>query len=340
LAPQPADERFAFTLSAVAARQGLAGLLHAAAERDRSWPHPARELLLREHRLTCYRAVQQFETLRRAHAAMCAAGLRVLPLKGAALAGRVYADAADRPMADVDLLVLDDFRQAARVLAQAGFDQGVSADHAVAFTDRATGCVVELHHALSACPGFYPVNADAVWLRSRAHRGVPWRTPCDEDLLVQLSIHAAFQHGLRLRLIQYLDVKRLLERNPDPTALAASAREHRAEAALFACLEAARLLVGARAPSGAGLPQQPRAFRTWLERELAEPLELLDGEGVAAPIAAARWHLAAGRRLEAMRRALGFRGTGEGGLSMRTIARAAARAAGLLRRWTAAALRP
>ena len=39
--------------------------------------------------------------------------------------------------------------------------------------------------------------------------------PSAEDLLVQLAAHAAFQHGLWLHLVQYLDFSRLLSRPLD-----------------------------------------------------------------------------------------------------------------------------
>ncbi|MBI1880861.1 MAG: nucleotidyltransferase family protein [Chloroflexi bacterium] len=50
----------------------------------------------------------------------------LMPLKGSVLAAAYYADAALRPMADLDLLIrLEDFASSARLLAQLGYEQEV-----------------------------------------------------------------------------------------------------------------------------------------------------------------------------------------------------------------------
>jgi hypothetical protein len=83
-------------------------------------------------------------------------GLRSLPLKGAAVAEWLYESVADRPMADVDLLALDDGPGAQRLLVGEGFHEVGRSDHAVAFLDPIWGGVLELHHLSLPARAFFP----------------------------------------------------------------------------------------------------------------------------------------------------------------------------------------
>jgi len=159
------------------------------------------------------------------------------------------------------------------------------------------------------------------------------RVPSNEDLLVQLSLHAAFQHGLVLRLVQFLDFRRLIEREPpDPARLAQVAVGAPAQGAVALALEAAHALVGA--PLGPALrelvtPWLPRGLRGYVASRLRiDPSVLL--APAQSPIARVRWGLAAGYRTVLIRETLKpslpsfSRAAGLGGLG---------RAFGLARRW-------
>lgn len=149
-------------------------------------------------------------------------------------------------MADVDLLVLDDWPLAVRLLEEAGLAEQGQGDHARAFFDPASGVVVDLHRGVTSCTRLFPLDFDATWRRCRTGAGLMKQVPSSEDLLVHLSLHAAFQHGLVLRLVQYLDFRRLPEREPpDPVLLAQVATGAQAQGAVALALEAARALVGA-----------------------------------------------------------------------------------------------
>src|SRR6266436_3174560 len=211
LPPAP-DEALASLLVEVAREQGLAGLLHQGIGQQRvRWPDAARMALRRAEQEDFAFGVRQLDTASRVQDLLGARGVRCLPLKGAALAERLYDSVAHRPMADVDLLVLDEWPRAVTLLEKAGFVEQGQADHARAFLDPPSGTVVELHRGVTSCARLFPLDLDATLRRSRAGAGLVKREPSSEDLLVHLSLHAAFQHGLALRLVQYLDFRRLLD---------------------------------------------------------------------------------------------------------------------------------
>ena len=109
-------------------------------------------------------------------------------------------------------------------------------------------------------------------------RGQLPRRPATEDLLVHLALHAAFQHGLVLSLVQWLDFRRVLEREDvDPERLLASAAASRATVPLAAALLAAEAVVAAPPPPGPArraLRPRPRGLKEWLAPRLADPAGL------------------------------------------------------------------
>src|SRR6266404_39535 len=332
--PSAPGEALASLLVEVAREQGLAGLLHQAIGEQRvRWPDAARLALRRAEQEAFAFGVRQLDTASRVQDLLGARGVRCLPLKGAALAERLYDSVAHRPMADVDLLVLDEWPRAVTMLEKAGFAEQGQADHARAFLDPPSGTVVELHRGVTSCARLFPLDLDATWRRSRAGAGLVKRVPSSEDLLVHLSLHAAFQHGLALRLVQYLDFRRLLEREPpDPALLAQVAVGALAQGAVALALEAAHAMVGA--PLSPALQELVTA---WLPSGLRGYVALrlrIDPSGLLVPaeppLARVRWGLAAGYRTilirETFRPSLPSftRAAGVGGLG---------RALGLARRW-------
>ena len=242
----PRDEAEARDLAAAASEHGLCGLLHAdIVSRGRPWP-PAQVDSLREtQRLLLVRGVRQLDAAARVSTLLRDRGLRSLPLKGASLVETLYDSVADRAMADVDILALDDWQASMRALREAGFRDSGAADHARCFEDPVTGTLVELHHSITSCPGLFPVDAEGLWARSVEGKGQIARRPSVEDLLVHLALHAAFQHGLVLSLVQYLDFRRLFERTPpDHERLLAIAQASGALGALAAAVAAATAVVG------------------------------------------------------------------------------------------------
>jgi hypothetical protein len=246
---------------------------------------------------------------------------------------------AHRPMADVDLLVLDEWPRAVTLLEEAGFAEQGQADHARTFLDPVLGTVVELHRGVTSCARLFPLDPDAAWERSRRGAGLMKRVPSSEDLLVHLSLHAAFQHGLVLRLVQYLDFRRLLEQEPpDPTLLAKLAISARAQGAVALALEAARAVVAA--PVGPGLEKLvtewlPNGLRHYVASKLrADPSAFIAPAEPA--LAWVRWQLAEGRRIAFVRETLS---PSLSSFSRPAGLRAASRALGLMRRWGLPTLR-
>jgi hypothetical protein len=295
--PRPCDAEEADAIAEAARQQGLAGLLLDALC-DAPWPATTRANLRTSRRAALVRGVRQLDAASRVQRALAAEGLRALPIKGAAIADSLYGTVADRPMADVDVLALDDWTASTRCLEQAGFGEIGRASHAWAYVDPPTGAVVELHCAFTSCPDLHPVDGEGLWRRSRTSGSPHLRVPSPEDLLVHLCLHGAFQHGLVLSLVQYLDIRRVFERSKlDLSTLTAAAAVARAEASVAVCLEAAAVVVGApvpRAVKDAFVPHLPRSLRRWLDERLANPLCFVAPEPAA--LARVRWGLCAGRR--------------------------------------------
>ena len=323
--PSCPPETSAAVLVEEARRQGLAGLLHPVARSPRApWPPSAIETLARAHREALVRGVRQLEMGARAARLLAQAGLRSLPLKGAAVAEWLYPSVADRPMADVDLLALDDPKATERVLQAGGFREMDRADHAVALLDTGCGGVLELHFSPTSCPGLFPVDAEGLWSRSRPAAGQIARIPAPEDVLLHLCLHAAFQHGLVLSLVQWLDFRRLLERAPvDTEQLLDQAVRIRAVPALAAALEVAEAVVAAPVPPALRAALPPGRARA----RARSPLAFLSPAEPA--LARARWQLMVGRRLELLRLTL----RGARGASPESSWASLARGLRLLRRW-------
>ena len=336
-APCPRDASEGRAILDAAVSQGLAGLLAGALD---AWPEDLRRRLESMRRSLLFRGVQQLDTLAWASDSLAREGLRSLPLKGAALAEDLYASVADRPMCDVDLLALDDFDASLRLLEARGLRLVDRGDHAAALRCEG-GVVLELHESVTSCPGLFPAHHEALWARSREARGQVLRLPSAEDLLVQLGLHAAFQHGLVLTLVQYLDFRRLLERPLDPARVTTIAAGMGAEAALAVALEAAAVLVAAPFPEALRrclAPALPERDRRWLSRWLSDPERCIAPR--EPPLGRLRWMLAAGRRRALVGGTLlGRRGV-DRGLPQRAFALAARWGVPTLRQLLPAVRRP
>jgi hypothetical protein len=341
-APSAGTVEDATALVEAARAQGLAGLLHSAVEGQAlPWPDPARERLRELHHALLARGVAHLDLARRAYGIVARAGGRSLPLKGAAIAESGYDSPGDRPMSDVDLLTLGAWDRALEALRAEGFQEIEAADHAWALRDPASGGVLELHHSVCSCPGFYPMDPEGLWERSRPATGQVPRLPSDEDLLVHLALHAAFQHGLVLSLVQYLDFRRLLERGRlDPDRLRLRVAQSRAEAPLALALLAASAVVGA--PIGRDLGESlgawlPGGLVPWLSEIAASPLAVVIP--AAAPLFRVRWELARSRRADWLRRTLAPAHPGDRRAAPWPL-RAAVRGLTLAVRWGPQAWRP
>jgi hypothetical protein len=210
-------------------------------------------------------------------------------------------------MSDVDLLALDDWQESLATLMQAGFRERTRAPHAVGLEDPAAGVLVELHRTPVSCGSLFPMDREGLWQRLRktpSHQ--VGHIPSREDLVVLLALHVAFQHSLRVRFVQLLDLKRLVEEEPfDPQLAADLARRAGAETALAMALEATARWTGASIPRAlrqALASQLDRPLGAWLNHLLDRPAD--PGDASAGELALTRLFLVPGRRLALVRQTL------------------------------------
>lgn len=234
-------------------------------------------------------------------------GVRSLTLKGAALHGTAYPEVESRPMVDADLLVLDDIASAEAAARSLGLAFVERADHAVAYCEPRSGAMVELHWSVTSAPGFFPVDKESLW-RGRRRLATGLLAPSAADTLVLLALHAAFQHGLVLRLVQHGDFHALLaSEGPDPRRIVARAAEWRAGLAVVAALQIAGHLLGTPDRAAAVLAEL-RDFRLRgpLARHVASAAETPERflEPAEPRLAMVRLSLARGHRLDLVRRTL------------------------------------
>jgi hypothetical protein len=193
----------------LALRHDLAPWLHARLRQHRAAPPPAAASRLHEAYLaSAAHSLRVLHQLGEILGAFRAAGIPVIPLKGACLAEAVYGDSALRPMADLDVLVKPgDLDQAVRKLRALGYTSGQPFDPAAARTgfqdmpemSRPAGVPVELHWTLVT--PLSGVNVDAGELEglwSRAHSAtiacVETLTLSPADLLLHLCLHMSVHH--------------------------------------------------------------------------------------------------------------------------------------------------
>jgi Uncharacterised nucleotidyltransferase len=296
--PRVADEDVPAFVSE-ASKQRLAGVLHEALTAKGEWgPASFRSALAKRRRSLLVRGVRQLELAARVQLVLSEQGIHALPLKGAALGEDLYEGEGDRPMADVDLLAAGRWRDARDFLERQGFAVLARADHAWAFADPVSGGVLELHHSITSCPGLFPLDGPGLVARSREGSGQVRRLPSPEDLLVHLCLHASFQHGLVLSLVQWLDFRRLLAKHrPEFGNVVAIAGRAGATAAVAVSLLAAEAVVGAPLlPDWRRWCEEkvPSGLRSWLLARRLDPLLFVDPS--EPELARVRWGLVPGRR--------------------------------------------
>ncbi len=243
------------------------------------------------------RGTQQMDLGLRFAAAAQSQGLRVLALKGISIADELYGGVQNRPMADIDFLVVDTtrFGIAAEGARSLGLVEVGASDHALVFKEPASGVVLELHVSLTACPGLFKVDHDLLWRRRLAVSGTSMFRLADPDLVVHLALHTGFQHGFAANEYHYGDFVRAIEKlKPLHDQILASAVECSALKALGAMAVACRRS-GLESPALADLlewaaPLCPPAIARWLDsrHEMPPPMRV-------ASLAFVRYHLASSK---------------------------------------------
>lgn len=230
--------------------------------------------------------------LERCVSALQGGGIRVLVLKGAALALSHYGDPSLRPMGDLDLLVApEQWTAAARALEALDWTGEDPAEHGGAFWGPG-GVRLELHGALTTCPSLFPLAFEDLYARSMPlGGGLAGRRLGAEDTIVHLGLHCAFQHGFHARLGQYVDFERVLAGPYDRGSLLALCTRARAGRAVAASLAVAAALLGPFPSADLAPPLAvPQRVQRWIAEANDRPWRLLDGLGLAR----ARWLIADG----------------------------------------------
>jgi len=171
-------------------------------------PETARSKFAAAFRSNALRNVLAARELSRLLALLADAGIPVIPLKGLALAQRLYGDIALRSSGDIDLLVPPRHAvAAARVLTANGYEGSFPLDffarHLVPagieyclFKQGAPGCMVELHWRLLRGGASDRSATDDLWREARPCTilGAPAYSLTPDWELLSLSLHAA-NHG-------------------------------------------------------------------------------------------------------------------------------------------------
>lgn len=248
---------------ASARAHGLVAALHAHARRQPDTPasvlaevaeahagQTARSLLLAGELAAVLR-------LLRSHAIPCA------PLRGVALAERLYGDGAARPSGDIDLLVhKGDLEGVERALASLGF---VEVDRRRGFArefsytlelvkDLHGGVIVEPHWTLAYPPFVDALDMERVWAACRPGRvaGVDTLLLAPEALLLNLCLHLVHK-APDVPLLWLLDIDRLVRREGgdlDWQELVALARGAGVEGQVRAALQRVAATFATPLPSG------------------------------------------------------------------------------------------
>jgi hypothetical protein len=200
-------------------------------------PSPLTELHEQFHANNLRRLVVGGE-LNRVLAALTAAGIRALPLKGVALAAQVYATPELRQPGDLDLWVEAQAASAAgEVLHSLGYRRyrpsslspqqeraWVTLKRAAVFSNDDLALDIDLHWGLSD-PHLIRLDFESLWQRSTTTpvRGKPVRVMGIEDTLIFLCLHAAQHDWTRLKWL--MDIAELLRNCPLDEALLLSLAE-------------------------------------------------------------------------------------------------------------------
>ena len=219
---------------------------------------------------------------------LTAAGIRVLPLKGIALAARYYPDVAARHAGDIDLLVAPENMDRADVILRGmGYHRVTNTTHVWAqapFTEDTDyrlhfiymspdGVLIELHFRLHNNPEILPVDVDDILADSVPVRlgSVDMPAMSDELQFVFLATHGARHEWVRLQWV--CDIAVMVDR-----ATTEEVRQWLATAARFGLANpVAQALVIARHLLGIELPPEvSRAYAgSWRIRYMVRRAECL-----------------------------------------------------------------
>lgn len=190
-------------------------------------------------------------------------GIRVLLLKGAALAVTVYRSFSARPMADLDLLVdAERALEAWEMAREAGWTGAITDQQRQAYQEhqhlpplddaRGSGLGLELHTDLLPKGSPFAFDAELLWRNAVSIEvgGRPGFVPADVDMVLHLCIHFAWSHALvDAAWRTFRDIQALIAAGRvDWEELARHARAARASTCVYWTLRLGRRLSGIAVP--------------------------------------------------------------------------------------------
>jgi hypothetical protein len=309
------------------------GLLPLARERLRRLepglvPPPVLDRLERGYYTSLRRNLRLAAGLAEAVAALQAAGIEPIVLKGGALAGTVYPDPGLRPMLDLDLLVpVAAMGRAGSALAAIGYHlpPGLPACP-VAFQQRFGGgldwlrqggsgpLAIDLQHDLVGvdfCRHAFGLEPAALRAAARPLplvRGQALQLSA-EDTLIHLCLHPALHDAYALPLLAYVDIDRLLAGEACAAfwqRLAERAAQFRVRAVVYHGLRRARALLGTPVPDGTLAALAPGRLRAQIVARLAPLDEGRVWAGTDRPLSGLRQLLLYAALMDRPRDALGM----------------------------------
>lgn len=185
------------------------------------------------------------------------------PLRGLALAERLYGDITARPMGDLDVLVhKEDLARVAATLRELGFQEmdrrpgfARAFSYTLEFFKDRHGCIVVEPHWTIAYPPFVDrLDMEKVWRRCTRRRvvGVESWDLGPEDLLLHLCLHLAHRDGTA-PLLWFYEVDRLVRQEQealDWSRLSSLAYGASVQPLLSQALGTVRALLGTPIPDG------------------------------------------------------------------------------------------
>lgn len=207
-------------LVAEAVRQGVAPLLHYRLGHLLVLPRGPDEILRDIYLHNHLRNLAVFGQLSQVLSEMRSRSIPIIPLKGAHLASRAYPEPALRPMQDLDLLARpSDMARVHEALLEIGYadlqtdpEKDYSEKHHIRPVTRSGAVPIEVHHRFSHHDRLFAIDWDALWagVELRLIAGVSATCMSQEDLLLHVCIHAAYNHRFRGQLLAICDVDALV----------------------------------------------------------------------------------------------------------------------------------
>jgi hypothetical protein len=194
--------------------------------RGRALPLAVLETLASAHRYNALKELRRAAELRRIDAALTAAGIPFLVLKGPVLAATVYPDRASRTMTDLDFLLHErDLARAWDVLGEAGYHMPpqfagaelAAGDAPPLIHDDPGGPSIELHSMLDSLPDEREALARVLPSSRRVALGHGLELPAlaRDEFFAHVVMHLSKHHRFEGELRSLLDVALLLRADAD-----------------------------------------------------------------------------------------------------------------------------